>query len=452
MKARNLKVLTMVTVATIGMSMFVGCGGEKTKEGVAEGTEENQVLKVAVFEGGHGSKYWDAVAEKFEAANPGVDVQIEANPKIGDIVRPQIAAGNPPDFIYLGSTDASGLATALIKEQGLEDITDVFESEMASGEKLKDQMLDGFLDTALTAPYGDGKVYLAPLYYNVTGMWYNKTYFEEKGYEAPKTWDDFFALGEKAKADGKSLFTYQGQSPSYNEAMIWPMIASAGGEEALNDVFNYKEGAWKSPGATKALETYEKIASEDHLLKGTVAMNHTQSQLEFLQGNALFVPNGNWFEDEMKDAIPEEGFSFGFMAPPVVKEGDTQYATTMIEQMYIPKGAKNIDLAKKFLAFQYEDENIKLNSELSGAVVPTKKGLEIAKEFLNQSNYECFKIFETGVKPITLNFATVGQTEINIQDEVYGPLSSVMNKEITASDWADRLEKADEKLRAAVVK
>ena len=452
MKAKKFKLLTIVAAASMGMSIFAGCGAEKPVEGGDAEIDKNQVLKVAVFEGGHGSVYWDKVAEKFEAENPGVDVQVEANPKIGDIVRPQIAAGNPPDFIYLGSTDQSGLATALIKEQGLTDLTDVFDGEVEGGGKLKDQILDGFLDTALTAPYGDGKVYLAPLYYNVTGMWYNKTYFEEKGYKEPKTWNDFFALGDKAKADGKALFTYQGQAPSYNEAMLWPMIASAGGDEALEDVFNYKEGSWNSDGAKIALEAYEKIANEGHLLKGTVAMNHTQSQLEFLQGNALFIPNGNWFEDEMKDAIPEDGFSFGFMAPPVVKDGDTQYATTMIEQMYIPKDAKNVELAKEFLAFQYEEENVKLNSELAGTVVPTKNGLELAKEYLNQSNYECFKIFENGVKPITLNFATVGQTEVNLQEEIYGPLASLMNKEITSQDWADRMEKANEKLREVLVK
>lgn len=41
-------------------------------------------------------------------------------------------------------------------------------------------MLPGFLDNKLTAPYGDGTVYLAPLYYNVTGLWYNSALFAEK--------------------------------------------------------------------------------------------------------------------------------------------------------------------------------------------------------------------------------------------------------------------------------
>lgn len=451
MKKRSIKMLTLLAATTVGLSMFAGCGN-KTAETDSKPKEE-QVLNIAVFEGGHGSEYWKEISKKFEEENPGVKVNVEANPKIGEIVRPRIASGDAPDFIYLGSTDKSGLATSLIKDNALEDISDVFEGEDPDGGgKLKDKILDGFLDTSLTAPYGDGKVYLAPLYYNVTGMWYNKTYFEDKGYKAPKTWDEFFALGDKAKADGKALFTYQGLNPSYNEAMIWPMIASAGGEKDLKAVFNYEEGAWNSEGAKKALEAFEKIGKDDYLLKGTVGMSHTAAQQAFLDGKALFIPNGNWFEDEMKNTIPKEGFSFGFMAPPVFKDGDTQYATTMMEQMYIPKVAKNKDLAKKFLAFQYKDENVKLNSELSGAVVPVKKGLEFAKEKLNQSNYECFKIFENGVKPITVDFKTVTGTEVNIADEVYNPMASIMNKKLTAKEWSDKLEKADAKLREALKK
>ncbi|MBP1889522.1 N-acetylglucosamine transport system substrate-binding protein [Clostridium moniliforme] len=450
MKKRSIKMLTLLAATTIGVSLFAGCGS-KPKESDA-GKKGEQVLNIAVFEGGHGSEYWKEVSKRFEEKNPGVKVNVEANPKIGEIIRPKITSGDAPDFIYLGSTDPSGLANALIKDNALEDLTDVFDGKNPDGEgKLKDKILDGFLNTSLTAPYGDGKVFLAPLYYNVTGLWYNKTYFEKKGYKAPETWDQFFALGDKAKKDGKALFTYQGLNPSYNEALIWPMIASAGGEKELKAIFNYDKGAWESNGAKKALEVFEKIGKDGYLLKGTVGMSHTLAQQAFLDGKALFIPNGNWFEDEMKETIPKEGFSFGFMAPPVFKSGDTRYATTMIEQMYIPKEAKNKDLAKKFLAFQYEDENVKLNSKLSGGVVPIKKGLELAKENLNQSNYECFKIFEEGVKPITVDFKTV-KSEVNIADEVYNPLASIMNKELTAKQWAEKLEKADAKLREAASK
>ncbi|MEG0238200.1 MAG: carbohydrate ABC transporter substrate-binding protein [Clostridium sp.] len=448
MKKRHIKILTLLAATTVGLSLFAGCGN-KTEETNA-GAGEQKELNVAVFEGGFGKEYWEEVAKRFEKDNPGVKVNLECSPKIGDIIRPKIASGGAPDFVYLKTGDPSGLTEALIKDEALTDISDVFDMKLSDGTVLKEKMMDGFLDNSLTSPYGDGKKYLAPLYYNLTGMWYNKTYFEEKGLKEPKTWDEFYALNDAAKKDGKALFTYQGMSPGYTEAMLYPAIASAGGEDALKDILNYKEGAWKTDAAKSALGVFETIAKKGYLMNGTVAMNHTQAQTEFLNGKALFIPNGNWFEGEMKDAIPEKGFSFGFMAPPVFKEGQDRYVTTMIEQMYIPKDAKNADLAKKFLLYQYEDENIKLNAEKSGGVIPTKNGLELAKEFLPKSNYESFKVFNEGVKPITLSFATTGQTEVNIKDEIFNPISSVMNGKLTVEKWVEQLEKSDTKLREAM--
>ena len=40
---------------------------------------------------------------------------------------------------------------------------------------LKDQVLDGVLDTAKCSPYSDGKIYLAPFNASPLGLVYNKT-------------------------------------------------------------------------------------------------------------------------------------------------------------------------------------------------------------------------------------------------------------------------------------
>ncbi|MGL5244307.1 MAG: carbohydrate ABC transporter substrate-binding protein, partial [Sarcina sp.] len=384
--------------------------------------------------------------------NPEVTVNIESNPKIGDLIRPKISAGEAPDFIYLSSNDPSGIATALIKDKGLEDLTDVFDREDPdnSGKKLKDKILPGFLDTPLTAPYGDNKVFLAPLYYNVTGLWYNKALFKEKGWEVPKTWDEFFALGEKAKAEDIALYAYQGQSPGYNEALMFPMLADAVGEDKLNAIYNYEDGSWENTDVLKALKVFEDIATKDMALNGTVGMNHTQAQKEFLDGKALFLPCGSWLEGEMKDATPE-GFEFGFMAPPSFKEGNNPYVCTTIEQMYIPKEAKNKDLAKDFMAFLYTDEMVKKNAELAGAVVPVQNAVESAKAYIDASSYDAFKVVEAGATPLTVNFAAA-KSEVNMRDSVLNPIGKVINKELKAEDWAKQLEGDSDKVRETVVK
>ncbi|MDZ4992280.1 carbohydrate ABC transporter substrate-binding protein [Clostridium perfringens] len=460
MKRKLVKMLTVACVTAIAASTFVGCGSkdeapkdnEKPSTEQSDGSGEKKVLEIAVFEGGFGKDYWEACIDAFEAANPDVEVKMEANPKIGDIIRPKLSSENTPDFIYLSSNDPSGIANALVKDKALVDLTDVFDREDPDnpGQKLKDKILPGFLDTPLTTPYGDGKVFLAPLYYNVTGMWYNKALLKEKGWEVPKTWDEFFALGEKAKAEGIALYTYQGQAPGYNEAIVFPMLASAAGEEAVEKIFNYEEGAWKDANVKKALDVFQKMADEDMVLNGTVGMSHTQAQVEFLNGKALFLPCGSWLEGEMKDAIPE-GFEFGFMAPPSFKEGDTPYVTTTIEQMYIPAKSDQIDLAKDFLAFQYTDAMVQKNAEIAKAVVPVKGAVEKAKGSLDASGYESYKVVEEGAKPIPLSFKPTNSKIDFRQDSVFAPIGSIINKELTVDEWIENLEADSQTMAKQIV-
>lgn len=206
---------------------------------------EKTKLQIAIFEGGYGREYWDAVCEAFEKENPDIDIVMQSNAEIGDIIRPTIIAGNPPDFVYLPSNNISGVTSALIKDHALADITDVME-------EVEDKLIPGFLDTKSCQPYDDGKIYLAPMYYSPMGMWYNKDYFEKNSLEVPETWDEFFALGNDERCADRALFAYQGIYPAYMESVILSSIASSAGTEAMDACLNHEEGlgARKGEGST----------------------------------------------------------------------------------------------------------------------------------------------------------------------------------------------------------
>ncbi len=197
--------------AALAVAMLAGSGNAA----FAAEDFENKELSIAVFEGGFGSDYWYSVVDAFEQAYPGVKVDMQISPTIADTIRPQIAAGNTPDFLVLNGTSYS-VISQLITEHGLMDITDVFEGNaIGSEEALKDQIVDGLLTSGTCSPYGDGKIYQAPLNGAPTGLIYDKNLFEKNGWEVPVTWDQFFELGDKAKEQGIALFTYQGIYPNY---------------------------------------------------------------------------------------------------------------------------------------------------------------------------------------------------------------------------------------------
>ena len=216
---------------------------------------EEQELNIAIFQGGYGDAYWNQMVELFEESHEGVKVNMTISPTIGDIIRPQIVAGNVPDFICLNDGGEDGVILSLIKEHALLNLNDVFDGENYAGTgTLRDDITDGILASSKCAPYGDGDIYLAPFNSGPQGLIYNKTFFDENNLEVPKTWDEFFALGDTVKdIDGRSLFTYQGIYPGYMEEMLWPAIANECGEEALTKIANYEEGSFNNEGVLKAL-------------------------------------------------------------------------------------------------------------------------------------------------------------------------------------------------------
>ncbi|WP_337104209.1 carbohydrate ABC transporter substrate-binding protein [Paenibacillus sp. YIM B09110] len=422
-----------------------------TASPVEEGkTFENKELNVAVFQGGYGREYWDTVAEDFMKDYPGTKITITASPKIAELVRPKIVAGNPPDFMYIAGSDNTPLLNGLIKDNALLDLTEVFnETTEETGAPLKDKILSGVLESRSSSPYGDGKVYLAPYNFAVMGLWYNKTLFDEKAIAPPKTWDEFIAATATAKDNDRALFTYQGLYPGYLEEMIVPAIYSAGGQEAMDQFFNFDPEFWKSETYKKVWGMLEQLATLDNgLMKGTIALNHTQAQTSFMQGKAMFIPNGTWFEDEMKDAPREDGFQFGFLGVPALEAGKPVTVFTNVEQMVIPAKAKNPELAKEFLKYLYTDKSVKLNAEKSKGVLAVKGAPDMAKDFIPLTTYNVYKAVDSGMFAINGTFQSVAKgSKYNPSDEVYKPISSIMNKQMSLDEYSEKLYKIYEDIQ-----
>jgi N-acetylglucosamine transport system substrate-binding protein len=455
MKKHAIRILSVLCAANLLLGTLYGCGSRETAAGgEIAGTQtaepaggakefENKELDVAVFQGAYGREFWDALAERFQEDYPGAKIHITANPRIGEMIRPKMVAGNIPDFIYFDAGEQSGVVTSLIKDRELTDLTGLFNERALDRERLiRDAILPGILDSNICAPYNDGKIYLAPYNYGVMGLWYNKDLFEREKIAPPKTWDEFFALKDTAAREGRALFTYQGIYPSYNEEIMIPALYSAGGGEAVDQYFNYSEGLWKSEPAKKVLGIFGKIAEGDLLMRGTVALNHTQAQTEFMKGKAMYIPNGNWFEGEMKGAPREEGFRFGFLGIPAFRAGDPVTCMVNVETLMIPAKAKNPELAKEFLKYIYTEKSVRLNGEKAKAVMAVEGAVELVRDSITPSSYECFKAVENGMVPVMGAFGRLAKSStVNAANEIYKPLTAVMNRQLTTDQWAEELDR-----------
>ena len=259
------KLLCAILSVTMAASPLAGCGSDNTTEqttdagndvtpGTEEGTEaaagnaEGETISVAAIETAYGSEMWQEVAAAF-TEQTGINVELTTDKNLEDVIGPSMQGGEYPDVVHLATGREAALTEQFIKGNMIADITDIL-SMTVPGEDVtvSEKIAGGFTETSLTNPYGDGKTYLAPMFYSPCGLFYNAGYlFEEKGWTVPTTWDEMWELGDKAKADGISLFTYP--TTGYFDAFFYALMYSAGGPDFFNKATNYEEGIWDTPEA-----------------------------------------------------------------------------------------------------------------------------------------------------------------------------------------------------------
>ena len=458
------KLMALALVSAMATSMLAGCGssddsGKDSGKDADKGSEET-VLKVAAFEGGNGTQIWEDIAKAFEESHDGVKVELEMSPELDKDLTKAIQNGDVPDVVYYNLGQPSGFTETMLKEEAIADISDVFDDE------LKDKMLDGILDGTDAQPYGDGKIYLAPIFYTQTGFWYNATLVGEgKQYEIPTTWDEFFALGEQAKKDGHALFTFP--TTGYFDATIYAMLAQAGGLDFYNDALKYDANTWTSDEGKKVLDTVAKLVGKDYTQEDTVSNANADggfkiNQQNVIDGKALFMPNGNWVIGEMAASTPED-YEWGMMGVPKWSEDEPQSVYTFTEQMWVPADAPNMDLAKEFVKFMYSDEvvdiclNNKTTDKESGkesdtpVVVPVKGAADKLPDGVTKDCYAAATADD--VVAVTGKWATTAPIEgLDMAKAVYGPIESINTGDMTVDEWQKQLVETWEKCADALEK
>jgi len=447
------KILSLALTASMTLSL-AACGGNSSSSSSPEpanspnsSVTESRTLKLAALETAYGSDVWKEVIAAFEKANPNVKVESTIDKKLEDVIGPNMKSGEFPDVIYLAVGQPKGLTETFIRDNNLTDLTDVL-SMTVPGESatVKDKLVPGFTDTTITNPYGDGKTYLMPTFYSPTGLFYNADLLEKKGWSVPTTWDEMWALGDKAKAEGIALFSYP--TTGYFDSFFYALLNEVGGPELFTKAMKYDEGVWQTPEAAQAFDIISKLATytEKTVPANGNKDNFTKNQQLILDNKAIFMPNGTWVVGEMSKAPRADGFKWGFTSLPAVKDGGDRYSYTFFEQAWVPAKAANVDLAKQFIAFTYSDEASAIFAK-TGAIQPIK-GIS---DKLEGDNKLFYSIYDNGAKAAMGAFATTDPVEgVNISDTVFGTVDSLVTGAKTKDQWVEAITKASDKLRAAL--
>jgi multiple sugar transport system substrate-binding protein len=150
-----------------------------------------------------------------------------------------------PDDVF---TWFAGYRMQFFAQQGLVgDLSDVWSGISGASDALKQQ------STA-----ADGKQYFVPFDYYPWAVYYRPSVFAEKGYTAPKTLDEFVALGDRMKKDGLTPI-------AFGDKDGWPAMGTfdqlnlrINGYQFHVDLMAGKE-AWDTPKVKTVFDTWKRL-------------------------------------------------------------------------------------------------------------------------------------------------------------------------------------------------
>ncbi|WP_218014214.1 extracellular solute-binding protein [Rubellimicrobium roseum] len=262
---------------------------------------------------------WEELAAEYEAANPGIDVNLEflENEAFKAKLPSLLQSDEAPDIFY----SWGGGVLDIQRESGaLRPLTEMMDAE---GGAWRNTYSEG----AINGLSFDGDVWAVPYRTGVVAFFYNKEQFEQAGVEAAaiQTWDDLLAAVQTLKDAGLTPITCGG-------ADKWPLhfyysylIMRNGGSAALEAAKSGAPDAYLDPAIVQAGEQVAELGALEPCQNGWQGSRWPEPLGDFADGRAAMILG---FEDTNLDQISQatdgQGLAqenIGRFAFPVVEGG-----------------------------------------------------------------------------------------------------------------------------------
>jgi N-acetylglucosamine transport system substrate-binding protein len=310
------------------------------------GMTANSTVDAVIFKGGYGIAYAEFAGKQVEKLQVGSTVKVTPATNIAQTLQPRFVGGNPPDVIDNSGAGIIGINT--IRAQ-LSELDDLLEAPNYEGTVIKDTLYPG----VTTPGTYDGKFVVLNYVLTIYALWYSASLFEEEGWTVPKTYDEMFELGGKAKAKGKYLLGWGKEAAPYYRTMAVCSAIKQGGDEVRLAIENLKPDCWSQQPVQDVLNGLKKIIDAKYVKPGGAGTQFTAAQAQWSNAqDFILYPSGGWIENEMKTQT-KDGFQMTGAPEPVVS-ADSKLPwealhSTAGEGYIVPSQAKNVAGGKEFL-------------------------------------------------------------------------------------------------------
>ncbi|WP_157245612.1 extracellular solute-binding protein [Nonomuraea typhae] len=319
----------LIALAVLGTACGRGAG--TAPQQAADVTTGKLSGEVTVWAIGEEGKALGAFAKKFEAANPGVTINVTpiSWEVAHDKITSAIAGSATPDVSMIGSTWAGELSKTGALEATPGNVVD------------KAAFFPGAWQTVDV----NGTAYGVPWYVETRVLYYRKDQARKAGVQPPATWAEWKTFIQALKDKG-------GAGKGYNQGYMegsWqellPLIWQAGGEIVKDGAYTFD-----TPEAVAGLKQYasffqEKLAPSD-TPRGAFPQN-------FIKGEVGAFVSGPWMAGVLeKDGGAGFAGRFGLVTYPKGPKSGTSFVGGA--DLVVFKKAKNRDAAWSFVRWLSE--------------------------------------------------------------------------------------------------
>lgn len=278
-------------------------------------------------------------------------IEVIANKKADMInaVRPALAAGTGPDLVQ--THGPSFVAEFALADQlmPLDDFVDQFGwNEL-------------FVPWALDLGRIDGNLYSLPQELETIILYYNKTLFEENGWEPPSDMEELVALADTINAAGIIPFAGQaGECQACNEWYFTEFVNKVAGPEKVYQALQ-GEIPWTDPDFVTSLNILNDMMQKGYWMgsvENFLAADFTQFSTTFAEGEAAMNMEGTWFygrEDEYFGEGTDHGNEWDWVPMPS-STGTELYSIGLGGTMSINRNAEHPEAAAEFLTHYFSPE------------------------------------------------------------------------------------------------
>ncbi len=424
------RAFALLLAAFLAAGVLSAAGEEKT----------NKDLSVLWSSGGNGD-FVDYTVERL-TEKYGLNITLEYNSKAHEILQPQIIAGNPPDvaMVQHGFFDYF----AAIEAGKYTPITEYLSRPVEGSDKTVFEVANPDVIDSMRV---NGESYIIMSNMNVNGIFYSAKMFRDHGWAVPATWDEFTALCETIKTTTNiAPFIYPGMYPYYLQSLVMPSIASCGrGTESIKDINNMVEGIWLSDEVKETAERIQYMRDHGYFAENLISLNHTASQMEFINGKAAMIAGGSWLENEMGDNWPAD-FELSFMPMPIQKSAEDETFIIVTGNLFgFPSAAKNKEWIGEFLETYYSPASaLRVAKDCAVVISPAMVAeSEEVRSVLKDSVVQCY----TAANDNTKVFMLYNMWYAQFHKEYQNQLTALISGEIDAQQWCENMENLAEGVR-----